>query len=330
MEKSGSTANEIKLSYGELNDVDHTISATNGSASGTGFVLVLDENFSIERSLRFNSTSSSGQSKVLHVSNSSGQIAIAGEYSGASVMINNHATDSWEGTGCSYLFVAKPNLTLDTQYLTNLRNCRTGAVVYDLESDNSGNEYILTSHVNPTGQIGLVFNNNGVYSSSSIILRQTMNGESCGGSGQNLAIGKINSGSWQWAKQIGGQSWSLGLSDGLVFTGSNLVFAGQSWPCFFDSTKQIVIGSTTINNMNNSHYVELFGTLSTSGTWGSVRWSGGSTNAFMGNTKISPHPSGVMLSGLYKATSYDTNFSTVSFADDEGPWMVQSSSTVQR
>ena len=148
-----------------------------------------------------------------------------------------------------------------------------------------------------------------------------MNGEHCGGSGANLAIGKINSGSWQWAKQIGGQSWSLGLSDGLVFTGSNLVFAGQSWPCFFDSTKQIVIGSTTINNMNNSHYVEFFGTLSTSGTWGSVRWSGGSTNAFMGNTKISPHPSGVMLSGLYKATSYDTNFSTVSFADDEGPWI---------
>ena len=36
---------------------------------------------------------------------------------------------------------------------------------------------------------------------------RTMNGEHCGGSGANLAIGKINSGSWQWAKQWQGLPW---------------------------------------------------------------------------------------------------------------------------
>ena len=108
----------VQLSTSESNIINHTISSTNGSSSETGFVAFLDQDFSIERSLRLNSTSDIGRSSVLHVINSSGDI-VAGTYSGNRVMINNNATNDWQGTGCGYMFIAKLNLTLETQYLTN-------------------------------------------------------------------------------------------------------------------------------------------------------------------------------------------------------------------
>ena len=215
----------VQLSTSESNIINHTISSTNGSSSETGFVLVLDENFSIERSLRLNSTSDIGRSSVLHVINSSGDIAIAGTYSGNRVMINNNATNDWQGTGCGYMFIAKLNLTLETQYLTNVRNCRsTGVYPYGLSSDGNGNEYVITRNNNPGSNAGLYFNNNGVYSSSSIGLKQTMNGESCGGTGSNLVVAKVNNGTWNWAKQTGGQSKAYPHDDGLIYKNSVFTF----------------------------------------------------------------------------------------------------------
>ena len=130
-----------------------------------------------------------------------------------------------------------------------------------------------------------------------------MNGEACGGGGGNLAIGKVNNGSWSWAKQVGGQSRSTPLWHGLVYKDSNLFIMGNVYPCTSDTTKQIVIGSTTITQSNNSHYQEFLTKISTSGNWGTTIWNGGSTNAFMENIGITATSNGILLSGVFKSTS---------------------------
>ena len=78
-----------------------------------------------------------------------------------------------------------------------------------------------------------------------------MNGESCGGSGSNLVVAKVNNGTWNWAKQTGGQSKAVPLADNLIYKNSSLYVLGGIYPCTSDSTKQVVIGSTTIQQQNN-------------------------------------------------------------------------------